>query len=199
MDVKNEIITILESLDITNISLLVDDINHGKLDYFTSPASSNNHLAIKGGLALHSYNVYLVMKDMNDKYNLGLSKRFIAITSLLHDICKCNVYHENILKTTGKISEAKPYTHDDKFPVGHGDKSVIMIMKYGIKLTDDEIMAIRHHNGPYGYDMTNWNYVMNTITDAGYRTQVMALHLADMIASQLLEHNDLYFTLYKSL
>jgi HD superfamily phosphohydrolase YqeK len=167
-----------------------------KLDYFNSPASSNKHLAIKGGLALHSYNVYLIMKDMNNKYNLNIDERSIVIISLLHDICKCNTYVENILKTTGKISESKPYIHDDKLPIGHGEKSVIMLLRLGITLTDEEMMAIRYHIGPYSQDMTNWNYTMDSIDNAGFRTIVMTTHLADMIASQLLEYNELYFGLY---
>jgi hypothetical protein len=119
--------------------------------------------------------------------------------SLLHDICKCGTYADNVLKSTGKVSESKPYTHDDKLPIGHGDKSVIMLLSLGIKLTNEEMMAIRYHIGPYGYDMTNWNYTMDAIDNAGFRTIVMTTHMADMIASQILEYNELYFGLYKSL
>lgn len=34
------------------------------------------------------------------------------------------------------------YSH---FPLGHGEKSVIMLLQWGLTLTNDEIMAIRWH------------------------------------------------------
>jgi hypothetical protein len=33
--------------------------------------------------------------------------------------------------------------------VGHGEKSVIALLRCGLELTDEEIMAIRWHMGPY--------------------------------------------------
>ena len=36
------------------------------------------------------------------------------------------------------------YDIEDQFPAGHGEKSVILILRY-IQLTDEEIMAIRWH------------------------------------------------------
>ena len=33
-------------------------------------------------------------------------------------------------------------------PVGHGEKSVIMLLRWGLRMTDDEILAIRWHMDP---------------------------------------------------
>jgi hypothetical protein len=48
----------------------------------------------------------------------------------------------------GKLSDSKPYKTNDDFPIGHGEKSVIMIQPL-IELTPQEVGIIRWHMGPY--------------------------------------------------
>jgi len=196
MDIRQEIIRLLSSVDDIRNSKLIDDLD--RLGYFTSPASKNKHLNIKGGLALHSYNVYLVLKDMNERYNLELSDRFIIVVGLLHDICKVGTYKDNILKN-GKVSEKVPYIVEDLFPIGHGEKSVIML-NYYFQLTDEEMMAIRYHLGSFTFSsLEQWNITREQIKKTDYWIPVIATHIADMTASQLLEHNELYIEVYKNL
>ena len=62
-------------------------------DFFIAPASTKYHCAFEGGLALHSINVYKILKKRCDEYDAGkYSDETIAICGLLHDICKANFY-----------------------------------------------------------------------------------------------------------
>lgn len=133
-------------------------------DFFSAPASSMYHGCETGGLAKHSWNVMCTMKHLDGvSYENGSSHYVIdslIIVGLLHDFCKIDTYKPNLLKD-GKISTSKPYKRDDTFPIGHGEKSVIMLQKLGLKLTDEEMIAIRYHMNVFdttGYkDKGNWN------------------------------------------
>ena len=74
-------------------------------DFFTAPASSKNHLAQPGGLAVHSLNVWrrlreITVRDMTDRNAPGVrqlseaEEETVAILGLLHDVCKVGVYHQ---------------------------------------------------------------------------------------------------------
>jgi hypothetical protein len=44
----------------------------------------------------------------------------------------------------------------DTFPIGHGEKSVIMLQNLGLELTVEEMLAIRYHMGMFsdaGYEL----------------------------------------------
>ena len=196
MDVKQEIKELLSNVDRIKDTNLLDDLD--ELGYYNCPASTNKHLAIKGGLAIHSFNVYLMLKHLNEIINLNLTNDFIVVVGLLHDVCKIGTYEDNVLKN-GSISESKPYKYNDKLPFGHGEKSVYIINKY-FQLTDEEAMAIRYHIGPFEFDTTRaYNFQFDYIKKTEYWVPIMATYHADSLASQLLEHNNIYFEAYKSL
>jgi len=159
-------------------------------DFFTAPASTKYHLNEEGGLLKHSLNVcYELFSEMQPKDVLdgfvvsdeGVDK--IIIVSLLHDICKANYYTvktKNVKNKDGKWVKEPYYTVDDQFPVGHGEKSVILIQKF-IKLTDEEIMAIRWHMG--GFEpKDNYQYISNAF---GKCKLALQLHIADLKATYL--------------
>jgi hypothetical protein len=124
-------------------------------DFFTAPASARYHSAYEGGLLDHSLNVYdclcayLNRDYAREKFKLSYSDETIAIVSLLHDICKVNVYKpgfRNVKNEQGKWEQVPTFEFDDKLPYGHGEKSVYMISPF-IKLTREEAFAIRYHMG----------------------------------------------------
>ena len=146
--------------------------------FFEDPASTKNHLAEPGGLCQHSLNVYecLMRKAKKDPLwnklftEAEITSENLAIAGLLHDLCKTGTYEvdyknvkerdEDILKTlpsrdvkTDEIGRfawiaQQIYKYKDEDPLGHGEKSVIMALKY-IKLTDEELYAIRWHMGAF--------------------------------------------------
>ena len=124
-------------------------------DFFTAPASARYHSAYEGGLLDHSLNVYdclcayLNRDYAKEKFKLNYSEETIAIVSLLHDICKVNVYkpgYRNVKNEQGKWEQVSTFEFDDKLPYGHGEKSVYMITPF-MKLTREEAFAIRYHMG----------------------------------------------------
>ena len=88
------------------------------------------------------------------------------------------------MKIDGKWETVQVYEVDDKLPLGHGEKSCMILQRF-MKLSINELMAIRWHMGAFdlaskggdrGYDL------------AGDKTQLVnLLHIADLIASQLYE------------
>lgn len=118
-------------------------------DFYTAPASARSHGAESCGLCAHSIGVYTALKAMQTTE----SDETISIVSLFHDLCKVNFYKMSMRNTkddSGKWIKVPyhEYRQDDPLPVGHGEKSVILLMKY-IDLTDEEILAIRWHMGGY--------------------------------------------------
>ena len=147
--------------------------------FFAQPASRKYHGAYMGGLAQHSINVCKrlhwlcsyegVYNTESNKY----SKETIAIVSLLHDVCKTDLYRRN---------DSGEYEYTDNFPVGHGEKSVFRILQY-MQLTDEEIMAIRWHMGAYDNAAQTDNRDLNKAEKQS--KLVTLLHIADMLASRL--------------
>lgn len=124
-------------------------------DFFTAPASARYHSAFEGGLLEHSLNVYDCLCDylergrVRDTYGMNYSRESVAIVSLLHDICKVNVYKpgwRNVKDDYGVWQKVPTFEFDDKMPYGHGEKSVYIISGY-MKLTREEAFAIRYHMG----------------------------------------------------
>ena len=125
-------------------------------DFFTAPASTRYHSAYEGGLLEHSINVYECLRDylarnkVRDEFGLSYSDETIAVVSLLHDLCKVNVYRVSTRNVkdpvTGQWKPMPYYEFDDNLPYGHGEKSVYVISGF-MRLTREEAFAIRYHMG----------------------------------------------------
>ncbi len=124
-------------------------------DFFVAPASARFHSSYEGGLVDHSLNVYdcLVgyLESRHAKEDLGMqySEESVAIVSLLHDLCKMNVYKKGfrtVKDEKGVWQRVDTFEYDDPMPYGHGEKSVYMISPF-IRLTREEAFAIRYHMG----------------------------------------------------
>ena len=131
-----------------------------KMGYFTAPASSHYHLNEEGGLVQHSLNTYDAamvvwegMKQFRPKLGSEVTRNNIIIAALLHDICKCDVYKKNTKMKRGIFGtreESSSYTVSyNDFPMGHGEKSVILALAGGLELYDSEMVAIRWHMGAW--------------------------------------------------
>jgi len=141
--IKSTIDSLLESIDREGVVTLRSWLEQS--DYFTAPASTMFHGNRMGGLAKHSLAVYEAFWQKVESYGLPVSKDSAIIAGLLHDACKIDVYKTNVLKS-GNSSAAKPYKMEDVFPVGHGEKSVMVVQKY-FPLTAQESVLMRWHMG----------------------------------------------------
>ena len=124
-------------------------------DFFTAPASARFHSSYEGGLVEHSINVYeclasyLASDRVKESFGFEYTDESIAIVSLLHDLCKVNVYkksYRNVKDDKGVWQKVDYFDFDDRLPYGHGEKSVYIISGY-MKLTREEAFAIRYHMG----------------------------------------------------
>ena len=89
-----------ELLRMTNregVEYVIEDLT--SLGFFEAPASSVFHLNIEGGLVEHSLNVCKValelrevMIKLDDSLRDSLPKDSVIIASLLHDVCKSDIY-----------------------------------------------------------------------------------------------------------
>lgn len=145
-------------------------------DFFAAPASRKYHGAYPGGLLQHSLNVYRELACLLDRHGYTGNYYSAAIAALLHDVCKCNFYKQT----------DNGYTIEDALPMGHGEKSLYLVMKTGLELTEEEAAAIRWHMGAYG-DPDK----LQTLGQA-YDKYPLALflHLADMTAAHYIELED---------
>lgn len=178
---KKRYIELLEESDRKGIDDLIKWLE--KSDFFEAPASTKYHNSFEGGLLAHSLNVY----DNLINADLDHGKDTLIIVSLLHDICKANFYStsQRNVKKDGKWIQEPYYTIDDQFPIGHGEKSVIIAMRF-IELTEEEIAAIRWHMGAYE-PKENYNSLA-----AAFNKYPLALklHIADLKATYINEKVD---------
>lgn len=186
---KNDIINVLKTVQRNGINRLIAYLEM-ETDFFTAPASTKYHSNFEGGLAEHSYKVMELFDQKNQWYDLKIPVDSIILCGLLHDVCKCNFYvkGKKNVKEGNKPNgfpnwvEKEVWEVDDKLPLGHGSKSVIIIQQF-IQLSEFEITAIVWHMGlpeEYGEKMA-----YNNANDK--HPAIVALYTADLEASHLFE------------
>lgn len=176
---KERYIYLLKSTMREGMDELIDWLEN-ETDFFDAPASSKYHLSKEKGLLEHSLNVYDVLEK-----ELGENSNSVKITALLHDICKANYYkvdYRNQKNNEGNWVKVPYYKIEDNFPMGHGEKSVILALRF-IKLTNEEIAAIRWH---MGLSETKDNYTYLNKAFSKYPLALM-LHIADLKATYIKE------------
>lgn len=160
-------------------------------DFFTAPASTRFHGNYEGGLCEHSLNVYDCMTALAAKYpEYACDASSIALCSLTHDLCKCRMYvrgTRNRKNAEGKWESYRTWEFNELFPGGHGEKSAFIVLQF-IKLLPEEYLAIRWHMGEYDAAVKGGDRSSSVAYDK-YKICAM-LHLADLEASQMLEHTE---------
>lgn len=188
IDLKNEFIEIYnENIKREGSKNLLDWLI--STDFFTAPASTKFHSCHEGGLLEHSINAYkrfkkLILAEFGENYKDRISDESIAVISLLHDLCKVNMYKQEMrnVKVEGNWTQVPYYTIEDSLPYGHGEKSVYMISGF-MKLTREESMAINWHMGGFDTRVLGGSYSLST---AFYSYPVALLfHIADVQATYL--------------
>ena len=139
----------------TGIDKVIDYLRN--TDFYYAPSSTKFHSNYQGGLLDHSILVLSTAAGLRDamvKMKPELADRLtdesLIISCLLHDLCKVGFY---VPKEKWKKDENdkwvsyRGYDVEDTFPIGHGEKSVILLQWLGLSLTIDEMLAIRYHMG----------------------------------------------------
>ena len=194
---NNRFIEILQGTQREGMEPVIQQLKRS--GFFEAPASSKFHLACKGGLLEHSMNVYdaaMMLRGQIIKVRPELEEQLpidsVAISALLHDVCKTDIYKEGILNrknAEGYWEKYLGYTVDygAGLPLGHGEKSVIMLLAWGLKLTTEEMLAIRWHMLAWDMPMQSPEH-KDSFNAAKAKSPLVALiQSADGIATGLLE------------
>lgn len=196
MDYKKEFIELLKTTNRQGIDDLVEELED--LGFFKAPASTKFHLNEDGGLVQHSLNVCKAalsmrksMIKLDDSLLEALPKDSVIIVSLLHDTCKADIYKPTMKKEKNRFGmwcDVPGYDVDySNFPLGHGEKSVIVLLRSGFELTDDEIMAIRWHMNAWDLPFQSYDIKSNFNKAKEICPLLSLVQAADCLASNLLE------------
>lgn len=177
-----------------------------KSDFYTAPSSTRFHLNEDGGLCLHSMNVFeAACKIYNEMakpaivngtspFTEEVSMESIAIATLFHDLCKIKLYHktERWKKNDKNRWVSYPgYEVKDDFPLGHGEKSCLMLSWY-MRLKPEEMLAIRWHMGMFDMGESGTPLRMSFFSATDKSPLVSIVHAADFLTSNLWEKTTVY-------
>lgn len=195
-DNKERFVELLKSTQREGVEYVIEDLE--SLGFFEAPASSTQHLNYDGGLVEHSLNVYdmaVMLKEQIIARRPDLEKLLptesIIIASLLHDVCKADIYRKVMRRrkdAIGTYEEYQAYEVDySNLPIGHGEKSVIMILRSGMYLEDDEVIAIRWHMSAWDLPFQSFE-LSKSLNVARDKSPLCSLiHTADTLAANLIE------------
>lgn len=173
-------------------------------DYVVAPASGKKwyHGAYPGGYLVHVNNVVrLALKQVQFYKSLGgtidFTEEELVFSALFHDLGKVGdgtkpnyvpQTSEWHVKNQGSIFVNNPELDFMLIP----DRSLFVLQKYGIPVTQKEYLAIKLHDGMF--EESNKAYYVSFNPDARLKTNLChILHVADLLAARLeqdLENKD---------
>ncbi len=195
---KEEFIELLTGTGREGVKEVIEDLED--MGFFTAPASAGHHLNVEGGLVQHSLNtckaalaVWEAMKPLDPSLETEVKRNSVIIASLLHDVCKSDIYKRTTKKrknAIGQWEDAEGYKVSYKsFPMGHGEKSVILLLCSGMVLNDDEMLAIRWHMGPWGLNMNSFEDERCYDASRKLYPLVTIIQTADGLAASIMERS----------
>ena len=192
---KKEFLELLLSTRRQGVDKVVDYLE--KSGFFTAPASVSKHLSRDGGLLEHSLNVCKVALMLREQMiafkpdiESNVPKESVILSALLHDVCKSSIYKK--MQKFKKNAEGRWESYDgydvdySRFPFGHGEKSVVMLLRLGLELTNEELLAIRWHMAAWDLPFQSYEEKSN-LSEASNVPLVSLVQAADGLAAHLLE------------
>ncbi len=146
--------------------------------FYTAPASRSHHHNYEGGLAEHSIEVMLNAQDLkraHPEWEEYLEDESLIICSLLHDLCKMELYKK---KEDGKYKVCRRICSQ-----GHGRLSNDLSEKAGYNLTGEEKHAIRWHMGRFTEDLLKSEDVID-YKEALTHPLTFVIHTADSMSAK---------------
>lgn len=131
-----------------------------RTQWLTTPASTKYHLCCVGGLVMHSVAVTETALKLRDCLMPEIPKDSVILCAMLHDAGKIYSrvgddgkivprYVPNVLKTTGQLSESKPFDYNDggnEIPLTIKD---LMIPLKFVDMSDAEMQALLYADGMF--------------------------------------------------
>ena len=193
---KEKFIELLQSTGRRGVDDVIETLE--KQGFFEAPASTRFHLAYEGGLLEHSLGVcriaLMVRKQVllvKPELEPQLSVESIILTTLLHDVCKAEIYKRAIKRRKNERGIWEDYEGYDvdysDYPAGHGEKSVIVLLQSGLELTKEEVLAIRWHMSAWDLPFQSYE-LMGSLNAAREKTPLIGiLQAADGLSANVLE------------
>lgn len=164
-------------------------------DYVVAPASSKtwHHNSFPGGYVDHVNRVVKFAFKIKDLYkdfegNVDFTDEELAFAAIFHDLGKIgdgekfNYQPQTDNWRREKLQENYTYNPDLQFML-IPDRSLYILQKFGITVTQKEWLGIRLHDGVF--DKANEAYFFSNIESSRQKTNIVSvLHTADFLASK---------------
>ena len=171
-------------------------ITHMEDTYIMAPASGKTwyHNAFPGGYVEHVNRVVeFAVKQMKLYAEMGgeidFTEEELVFAALFHDLGKMgdgdrpNYIPQTDKWRQDKLSEMYTYNPDLDFML-IPDRSLFILQKFGIKVTQKEFLGIRLHDGVF--DKANEAYFFSNVESSRQKTSIVSiLHTADFLASKV--------------
>ncbi len=171
-------------------------IKHMEDTYVMAPASSKTwyHSAFAGGYVDHVNRVVeYAVKQMRLYQEMGgtidFTEQELVFAALFHDLGKIgdgdrpNYIPQTDKWRQDKLSEMYTYNPELDFML-IPDRSLFILQKFGIKVTQKEFLGIRLHDGVF--DKANESYFFSNMESSRQKTSIISiLHSADFLASKV--------------
>ena len=171
-------------------------INHMEDNYVMAPASGRSwyHNAFAGGYVDHVNRVVeYAVKQMRLYKEMGgevdFTEEELVFAALFHDLGKLgdgdspNYIPQTDKWRQDKLSEMYTYNPDLDFML-IPDRSLYILQKFGIKVSHNEFLGIRLHDGVF--DKANEAYFYSHNPNSRMKTNIVyVLHMADFMASKV--------------
>ena len=181
---------------------ILEMVNYLEEKLVLAPASGKSHFhnAFPGGYIDHVNRVvHCALKTKALWEEMGADINFteeeLVFSALFHDLGKVgDGEKEGYLRQTDQWRQKnlnEQYTPNKELPfMLIQDRSLYLLQKFNIKLSHNEYMAIRLHDGIY--DDANKAYFMSYNPESKFRTNIVnILHQADYLASKV-EYDNWY-------
>ena len=123
------------------------------------------------------------LKDVFPKDSVIIASLYMMFLRPIYKQCIKRQKNDN-----GSWVDTLGYDTDySKFPLGHGKKSVIVLLLSGMELTDDEIIAIRWHMNAWDLPFQSYEAKSNLNVAREHSPLLTLIQTADGLSSALIE------------
>ena len=118
-----------------------------------------------------------------DKYDMNIASLYMMFLRQIYKQCIKRQKNDN-----GSWVDTLGYDTDYSiFPLGHGEKSVIVLLRSGMELTDDEIIANRWHMNAWDLPFQSYEAKSNLNVAREHSPLLTLIQTADGLSSALIE------------
>lgn len=175
---------------------VLDMLKHLEEIYVMAPASGRTwfHNAFPGGYVDHVNRVVEFAVKQSRLYKemggeIDFTEEELVFAALFHDLGKIgdgdkpNYIPQTDKWRQDKLSEMYTYNKELDFML-IPDRSLFILQKFGIKVSQKEFLAIRLHDGVF--DKANEAYFFSNVESSRQKTSIVSvLHTADFLASKV--------------